>query len=46
MSEQDDYLDAAYVAAVVDNPHYPYEDAAERTVARARRNRRQRQQPQ
>ncbi len=45
MPEQDDHLDAAYAAAVADNPNYPYEDAAERAAARARRNRRQAEQP-
>jgi Arc/MetJ-type ribon-helix-helix transcriptional regulator len=37
---QDD-LDAAYAAAVADNPSYPYESEAERAVAQARRNARQ-----
>lgn len=32
-------LDAAYAAAVADNPAFPYEDAAERDAARARRDR-------
>lgn len=31
-------LDAAYAAAVKDNPAYPYESETERAVARARRN--------
>ena len=34
---QDD-LDAAYAAAVADNPSYPYESEAERATARTRRN--------
>ncbi|ULE31061.1 antitoxin [Mycobacterium sp. IDR2000157661] len=34
-------LDAAYAAAVAENPSYPYESVAERAAARARRNRRQ-----
>ncbi|MHA6806267.1 antitoxin [Salinifilum ghardaiensis] len=38
---REDRLDAAYAAAVVDNPAYPYEDAAEREAIRARRDRRQ-----
>lgn len=32
-------LDAAYAATVASNPHYPYETAAERDAARARRDR-------
>lgn len=43
MPEQDAHLDAAYAAA--DNPNYPYADAAERDALRARRNRRQAEQP-
>lgn len=38
---QEKTLDAAYAAAVANNPHYPYETAEERTIARARRNRRE-----
>lgn len=38
---QEDRLDAAYATAVAENPHYPYESAAEREAMRARRNRRQ-----
>lgn len=34
-------LDAAYAAAIHDNPAYPYESEAERSAARARRNARQ-----
>jgi predicted transcriptional regulator len=37
----DEQLDAAYAAAVRDNPAYPYESEAERTAARRRRNARQ-----
>jgi predicted transcriptional regulator len=39
---QEDRLDAAYVTAVAENAHYPYESAAEREAMRARRARRQR----
>jgi len=39
LREQD--LDAAYAAAVEENPNYPYESGAERAVARKRRNARQ-----
>ncbi len=46
MPEQEDHLDAAYAAAVADNPNYPFEDAAERDAARARRDRRQAEHPQ
>lgn len=35
-------LDAAYAAAVADNPAYPYESEEERQAARSRRNVRQR----
>lgn len=38
----DEILDAAYAAAVEDNPTYPYESEAERGAARRRRNARQR----
>lgn len=38
----DEILDAAYAAAVEDNPTYPYESEAERAAARRRRNARQR----
>lgn len=38
----EDILDAAYAAAVEDNPSYPYESEAEREAARTRRNARQR----
>lgn len=34
-------LDAAYAAAVEDNPSYPYESEGERAAARRRRNVRQ-----
>ncbi|ORX13079.1 antitoxin [Mycobacterium xenopi] len=34
-------LDAAYAAAVQDNPNYPYDSETERRTARARRNTRQ-----
>ena len=34
-------LDAAYAAAVEENPNYPYESDAERATARRRRNARQ-----
>jgi len=34
-------LDAAYAAAVEENPNYPYESDAERVTARRRRNARQ-----
>lgn len=37
----DEQLDAAYAAAIHDNPAYPYESEAERSAARARRNARQ-----
>lgn len=37
-----DELDAAYAAAVADNPAYPYESEEERQAARSRRNVRQR----
>jgi antitoxin MazE4 len=37
----EDVLDAAYAAAVEDNPSYPYESEAERGAARNRRNARQ-----
>lgn len=40
----EDRLDAAYMAAVADNPNYPYEDAAERDALRARRDHRQAEQ--
>lgn len=46
MSDQDEHLDAAYAAAVADNPAYPYEDVAERDAVRARRDRRQAEQTQ
>lgn len=39
---QEDRLDAAYAAAVAEDPTYPYESADERAALRARRNRRQR----
>lgn len=39
---EDEELDAAYAAAVADNPAYPYESADERTVSKKRRNARQR----
>ncbi|MBS4730713.1 antitoxin [Mycobacterium sp. SM1] len=39
---QDEQLDAAYAAAVDNNPAYPYESEAERSAARLRRNARQR----
>lgn len=38
---QAEQLDAAYAAAVADNPHYPYESTEERQAMRARRNQRQ-----
>lgn len=38
---QEDKLDAAYAAAVSDNPNYPYESAEERAAMRARRNTRE-----
>lgn len=38
---QEDRLDAAYASVVAEDPHYPYESAAERQTMRARRNRRQ-----
>jgi quinol monooxygenase YgiN/Arc/MetJ-type ribon-helix-helix transcriptional regulator len=38
-------LDAAYAAAVADNPSYPYESEAERAAARTRRNARQQSAP-
>jgi predicted transcriptional regulator len=38
---QDEELDAAYAAAAIENPAYPYESAEERTVSRSRRNARQ-----
>lgn len=38
---QEDQLDAAYAAAVADNPHYPYDSADERAAMRRRRNARQ-----
>lgn len=38
---QDDRLDAAYAAAVAENPQYPYDSAEERAALRARRDRRQ-----
>ncbi|MGV7724179.1 antitoxin [Mycobacterium kansasii] len=38
---RDEGLDAAYAAAVEDNPHYPYESEVERATARKRRNARQ-----
>jgi len=38
---RDEALDAAYAAAVEDNPSYPYESDAERVAARSRRNARQ-----
>jgi Arc/MetJ-type ribon-helix-helix transcriptional regulator len=38
---REDVLDAAYAAAVEDNPSYPYESEAERGAARRRRNARQ-----
>lgn len=38
---QAEALEAAYTAAVADNPHYPYETADERTTLRKRRNLRQ-----
>lgn len=38
---QEDQLDAAYAAAVAENPHYPYESTAERAALRQRRNARQ-----
>ena len=34
---QADKLEAAYAAAVADNPHYPYESAEEAATLRARR---------
>ncbi|PJE23943.1 hypothetical protein C6A88_06445 [Mycolicibacterium austroafricanum] len=36
--EADDDLDAAYAAAVIDNPAYPYDSEEEQQVARAVRN--------
>ena len=36
--EADDDLDAAYAAAVIDNPAYPYDSEEEQQVARAARN--------
>lgn len=38
---REDSLDAAYAAAVEENPTYPYESEAERDAARRRRNTRQ-----
>jgi len=38
---QAEKLEAGYAAAVADNPHYPYESAAEAAVLRARRRARQ-----
>ncbi len=38
----DEVLDAAYAAAVEENPSYPYESEAERDAARRRRNAHQR----
>ncbi|MGH3561248.1 MAG: antitoxin [Mycobacterium sp.] len=43
---QDQELEAAYAAAVSDNPSYPYESAEERTASRSRRNARQQRNPQ
>ncbi|MCV6990527.1 antitoxin [Mycobacterium bouchedurhonense] len=37
----EEQLDAAYAAAVKDNPAYPYDSTAERSAARGRRNARQ-----
>ncbi|EUA17390.1 putative antitoxin MazE4 [Mycobacterium xenopi 3993] len=37
----EEQLDAAYAAAVKDNPAYPYDSTAERSAARRRRNARQ-----
>jgi predicted transcriptional regulator len=34
---QEEKLDAGYAAATAENPHYPYESAAEAAVLRARR---------
>lgn len=34
---QAERLEAAYATAVADNPHYPYDDAEEAAVLRARR---------
>ena len=38
---REEKLDAAYAAAVADDPHFPYESADERDRLRARRNARQ-----
>jgi hypothetical protein len=38
---REEVLDAAYAAAVEENPHYPYESETERATARTRRNARQ-----
>jgi predicted transcriptional regulator len=38
---QEDKLDAGYAAAAAENPHYPYESAAEAAVLRTRRRARQ-----
>lgn len=40
LRQQDDALDTAYAVAVAENPCYPYESSEERSVVRARRNRR------
>jgi predicted transcriptional regulator len=39
--QQDELLDAAYAAAVAQNPNYPYESSAERAALTDRRNRRE-----
>jgi Arc/MetJ-type ribon-helix-helix transcriptional regulator len=38
---REEQLDTAYVAAVQDNPAYPYDSESERNAARTRRNARQ-----
>jgi hypothetical protein len=38
---REEKLEAAYAAAVAENPHFPCESAAERSQLRSRRNARQ-----